>query len=150
MSHTCPDCGAIYPDDDTCQSIFESSLVLEYSNPDFGQVHFLTVACFMIQHERYSDDGLLWIYRTLSAYLDEGLTPEQLCRLAALDTQDGKRTWKVTREVGAPPLPRIAWSKTIADVALNYQDASSYRALVEAWARATAREMQGLIGLLQD
>jgi hypothetical protein len=37
---------------------------------------------------------------------------------------------------------------TIADVALNYQDAASYRALVEEWARVTVQEMQPLIDTL--
>lgn len=60
-ANTCPECGATWLEDSTCQSVFDEFLVLEYSDPAYGEVHFLTVVCFMIQHGRYSDEALVWI-----------------------------------------------------------------------------------------
>ena len=58
MRSTCTECGAAL-DETTCQSIFDSFLVLEFSEAAYGAVHMLTVACFMIQYRRYSDEGLV-------------------------------------------------------------------------------------------
>lgn len=38
--------------------IFNACLAREYSDPGYGQVHLLTVACYMIQHGRYSDETM--------------------------------------------------------------------------------------------
>jgi len=142
MTTTCPDCGAALPEGATCQSIFDEFLVLEFTDAGYGTVHMLTVACFMVQHGRYSDAGLRWIERQLSAYLEEGMTTEQIRRQAARETGQDKRSWKVTRQPDEPPLPRIAWSLTIADVAANYHDAESYRQWITRWAQATLTEMK--------
>ena len=141
MTHTCPECGAALSGEASCQSIFDTFLVLEYTDPAYGEVHFLTVACFMIQHGRYSDEGLAWIEQNLRLYLEEGVPIGRIRRQAARETSQAKRTWKVTRQPGEPPLPKIAWSMTIADVAAKYVDAASYCDLVKQWARSTLREM---------
>ena len=141
MSNRCAECGAVLPAGSTCQALFDEFLTLEFTNPAYGRVHFLTVACFMIQHGRYSDAGLAWIQATLRAYLEQDLTVPQLRRLAARDTGSHTRTWKVTRAADAPPLPKIAWSLTIADVAPTVSDPEAYCAQVTQWARATLREM---------
>jgi hypothetical protein len=142
MTKPCPECGAILNENESCQSIFDEFLVLEYTDPAYGAVHFLTVACFMVQHGRYSDEALAWIEGQLRAYLDEGVPAGHIRRQAAKETNQGKRTWKVIRPADAPPLPKVAWSMTIADVAAQYQDAESYRALVTDWARRTLQEMK--------
>jgi hypothetical protein len=144
MPTICPECGAILPDGDTCQGIFESFLALEFTDPAYGQVHMLTVACFMIQHGRYSDEALAWIERQLRGYLEEGLSIEEQRRRAAQGVGQGTRTWKITRQADATPLPKIAWEMTLAEVAAGYQDAASYRRLVEDWARKTLRQMNGM------
>ena len=61
MAGACAECGAIIDQEESCQEIFDRFLVLEFSDPEYGAVHFLTVACFMIQHRRYSDAALGWI-----------------------------------------------------------------------------------------
>jgi len=141
MTSTCPECGALLPAETSCQAIFDTLLNLEYSDPEYGQVHLLIVACFMIQHGRYSDEALVWIEQTLRDYLEGGMTIAQVRHKAARETRPGRRLWKVNRSPGAAPLPRIAWSMTIADVASSVQDASSYRLGVEQWARLTLQEM---------
>lgn len=150
MSKICPECGAIISEDSSCQSIFDSFLGLEFRDPDYGEVHMLTVACFMIQHGRYSDEGLVWIEQELRANLEEGMPVERIRRQAAKETGQGTRTWKVNRQAGAPPLPKVAWSMTIADVASNYQDARSYRELVRHWARTTLHEMKPLVSRIGE
>jgi hypothetical protein len=145
MSITCPECGAILSENTSCQVIFDSFLVLEFTDPAYGEVHMLTVACFMIQHGRFSDEALNWIEHKLCANLDEGMSPQKIRLQAAKETDQGKRAWKVTRRPDDPPLPKIAWSKTIADVASNYQDAESYRDLVMKWTRTTTAEMKPLL-----
>jgi hypothetical protein len=59
MPDTCPDCGATWDADRTCQSVFDEFLVLEFADAGYGAMHMLTVACYMIQHGRYSDAGLV-------------------------------------------------------------------------------------------
>jgi hypothetical protein len=144
MSEQCAECGAVLPSGSTCQTIFDEFLSLEYTNPAYGQVHFLTVACFMIQHGRYSDEGLVWIQSTLRTYLEQQLTDQQLRQLAAKGTDGATRTWKVTRQPDAPPLPKVAWSMTITDVAQHMQDAESYCEQVRQWARTTLQQMESV------
>jgi hypothetical protein len=145
MPNVCPECAAILDEDTSCQAIFEAFLVLEYTDPGYGEVHMLTVACFMIQHGRYSDEALVWMAQKLRAYLEEGVSAEQLRQQATKEADQGKRTWKVTRQPDARKLPEIAWSMTIADVAAHYQDAGSYRDLVRQWAWSTLQEMRPFI-----
>jgi Family of unknown function (DUF5946) len=140
--NTCPECGALLGEGETCQSIFESFLALEYSDPGYGKVHFLTVACFMIQHGRYSDDALVWIAEKLLLNLEEGVPAEKIRRRAAKETEQSGRSWKVNRSPDAPPLPKIVWSMTIADVAARYRDTESYCELMIDWACSTLREMK--------
>jgi hypothetical protein len=143
MSKICPECGAVLSEEDTCQSIFESFLVLEFTDPGYGEVHFLTVACYMIQHGRYSDAGLVWIQGMLRAYLEGEMTNDQLRQLARKDTDNRDRTWKVNRAANAAPLPKIDWTMTIADVAEHYADPQSYQQAVRDWGRATLKQMNG-------
>lgn len=142
MLNSCPDCGAILNEGTSCQSIFDSFLTLEFIDPTYGAVHMLTVACFMIQHMRYSDAALNWIEKKLRANLDEGIPAERIRQLAADETNQHRRTWKVTRRPEDPQLQKINWSMTIADIALKYQDAKSYTELVKQWARITLHEMK--------
>jgi hypothetical protein len=145
MSETCPECGAVLPEGSTCQSIFDEFLALEFTDPAYGEVHFLTVACFMIQHGRYSDAALTWIGQKLRAYLEEGEPIGQIRQQAASEAGPQVRTWKVMRQTGERPLPRIAWSVTIMDVANHFEEAASYREWVTRWARATLQEMKLLL-----
>ena len=140
----CPDCGAVHIGGTNCQDIFNRFLVLEFSDPAYGKVHFLTVACFMIQHNRYSEDGLVWIYRLLKTYLAGDISLRQLRRRAAASAGNRKRNWKINRLPGEKLPPKISWSMTITDVAVKYQDAESYCQLVMKWAHLVQTEMQPL------
>jgi len=141
MSQQCAVCGAILPEGDTCQALFEKLLSLEYTDPAYGQVHFLTVACFMIQHEQYSDEALVWIRSVLQTYLQNPLTSQQFRRIVAQGMDGTERSWKVVRQEVAPALPKVSWSMTIADVASHLTDAETYCEYVRRWAETTVRQM---------
>lgn len=145
-AESCPVCGAIYQNNLTCESVFNEFLALEFSDAEYGAVHFLTVACYNIQHVLYSDAALIWIEQQLRDMLESGISPEQIRRRAASQTRPRQREWNITRRVGDAPQTKIAWSMSIIDVALWYQDAESYRSLVKQWARKTLDEMQPLLG----
>lgn len=145
MSVRCSECGAVLSEGSTCQTIFEEFLSLEYTDPAYGQVHFLTVACFMIQHGRYSDEALAGMQSLLRAYLDEELTVQQLRERAAKGMNDATRPRKVTRQADALPLPKVAWSQTIADVAQSMRDPEKYCEQVKQWARTTLQQMPALL-----
>lgn len=140
---TCPECRSILPEGETCQSLFDQFLVLEFTDPGYGAVHFLTVACFMVQHGRYSGAGREWIKDKLRAYLEEGRTIEQIRADAGQSASQDRRDFKITRQPGDPPPPVIAWSMTIADVAQQFEGPESYRELIVQWARVTLKEMDG-------
>lgn len=106
MALTCPECGAKWSAETTCQSIFDSFLILEFTDPAYGSVHFLTVACFMIQHGPYSDEALVWIQATLKAYFEEKMPPSQLRQRATQGTGGDVRTWKVLRHLRLTPCGR--------------------------------------------
>ena len=145
MEKFCPICGAFYQEDLTCQSVFDQFLALEFSNPAYGAVHFLTVSCYMIQHGRYSDIALIWIEKQLRDYFETGISADQIRLQAGKEASQEIRDWKVNRQPGEPEQAKIAWTVTILDVALEYQDAESYIKQIEKWARATLDEMQPLI-----
>jgi len=42
-------------------------------------------------------------------------------------------------------LPKVAWTMTIVDVALQMHDSDSYCKLVGQWGRATLKEMSPLV-----
>lgn len=141
----CPECGALCPAERTCQSIFDECMVLEYAHPTaFGKVHMLSVACFMIQHGRYSDEALTWIEQQLREHLEHGVPVQHIRQKAARQTQQRGRTWKVTRPKGAAALPHVAWSMTIVDIVPALQDPDRYCQEVERWARNTLQEMHQL------
>jgi hypothetical protein len=145
MRERCEECGAVLPEGNTCQSIFEQFLRLEYSDPAYYKAHFPMVTTFMIQHGRYSDEALAWARSNLCAYLAGNLTVAQIRQHARKDTSSTTRTWKVTRQPGARPLPPVAWSMTIADVARQYENAESYIRLVRQWADMTCKESVALL-----
>jgi hypothetical protein len=141
----CPDCGASWAGGRACRAIFDEFLVLELTEAGYGEVHLLTVACYMIQHGQYSEAGLHWIESRLRDHLEEGVPARQIRQGAKKEMEQSRRDWKVTRRPGDPPQAKIPWSMTIVDVAEIYQDAGSYRELVKDWARTTVREMKPLL-----
>lgn len=142
MNNICSLCGAATDIDLTCQDIFDEFLALEFSNPAYGKVHMLTVSCFMIQHQRYSDPALQWIQQTLRNVLENGVDPSEIRLQMTSDVDQGKRDWKIERQPAERELPPIKWSITIADVYQHKDNPIDYCIWVENWARATLNEMK--------
>ena len=141
MNNNCSLCGAATDVDLTCQDRFDEFLALEFSNPAYGKVHMLTVSCFMIQHQRYSDQALLWMQQNLRDVLENGVDPSEIRVQMTYDVDQAKRQWKIERQPDERELPHINWSITIADVYQHKDDPVSYCTWVEKWARATLEEM---------
>jgi len=142
MVEQCAICGARLPTARTCQEIHDSLLGFENTNAVPHRIHFLMVTCFMIQHERYSDEALVWAQSMLRAHLDEQITDQQLLYQLTKGMKGGsRRTWKFGRSADTPPLPKVAWRVTIVDVAQNAQDIERYSEQVKQWARCTLLQM---------
>lgn len=140
----CPQCGAPQMEEFSCQKVFDEFLQLEFTDPNYGVVHLLTVASFMIQHQRYSDTALVWIEAQLRAHL-AGTSPEYIRRQAQTQVDSTGRSWKIQRTADDRTLPAIAWSMTIVDVYERYADAASYCALIRAGAQTVLTEMQPML-----
>jgi hypothetical protein len=138
----CPECGGIYKNSRSCQQIFDEFLVKEFTDPEFGEVHFMTVACFMIQHRRYSDRALAWIDSKLEEYLEKGLSSDEIRIQANREVSQENRKWKILRGPHDRRLPEIEWSKRISDVVFSDNDPASYRNEITNWVRSTREEMQ--------
>lgn len=121
--------------------MFDEFLALEFSNPAYGRVHMLTVACFMIQHHRYSDRALDWMKEKLDEVLIKGVSPTDIRIQMTRDVDQSNRGWKIERQPGERELPLIHWSITIADVFQHKDDPLSYCDWVVKWAKATLLEM---------
>lgn len=141
MFARCAVCGALLPDRKTCQEIHDALLIFEMDNAIPHRVHFLMVTCFLIQHERYSDEGLIWARSMLRDHLDETIPDRQLLYQLTRGQKGKARTWKFERTADAPPLPKIAWNMTIVDVAQRAQDVASYCKQVKQWAHLTLRQL---------
>ncbi|EFH89284.1 hypothetical protein Krac_10831 [Ktedonobacter racemifer DSM 44963] len=139
MSKPCLQCGAVLLEESTCQTIHEELLSFEALNAVAHSIHFLHVTCFLIQHERYSDEALVWAQSMLQVHLDANLTEQQLLRSLRSDRKQQAshpRTWKFNRSADARPLPKIAWPLTIVDVAQYLHNAQMYSERVKQWAQA--------------
>jgi len=142
MSEICSFCGAAKVGDLSCQDMFDEFLVLEFSNPAYGRVHMLTVACFMIQHNRYSDPALVWMKKKLEDVLNKVVSPAEIRVQMTRDADQTTRGWKIERQPHERELPQVEWSVTIADVYQHKGDPRSYCSWVERWAKATVLEIR--------
>ena len=136
----------MWPEGRTCQALYDQFLIWEFQDAAYGQVHFLTVATFMTQHGRYTDEAQAWIQTQLYRHLEAGESVPEILRQAQHTTSQVNRTWKVVRGATDPPARKIAWTMSIADVALAHErseyDAAVYRAQVTEWARRTLQQLE--------
>jgi len=136
-AHVCPDYGAFWPDSASCENALHQMLVWEYENPPLWAVHHLLVLCYYLQHPRlYSPAGLTDAQQILTAFVVQGVPPEEILRRnrAALDS--GKRDWKITGTAtvyGTYQYP-LRWPMTAADVLVG--GVNNYCDNVCAWAES--------------
>jgi uncharacterized protein DUF5946 len=134
----CPECGA---PDNLCQTRFDEFLVLEFTDADYGAVHHLTVAAFMVQHSsRMTREGWMHERALLREFIVENKSP-QFIRKQNKDLVDsGKRKFKFKSKDGVPVISKTQWAKTILDV--HSEGPEMYRREINAWARSVLQEAE--------
>jgi len=108
MATTCSECGAVWVDEQNCQVVFDGFLVLDFTDPGYGAVHFLTVSTFMLQHGRYSKAAQAWVIPIMQACLAGETTAERIRRDVRAALGQGQRQWRVMRGKDAPPQRAVA------------------------------------------
>ena len=133
----CPECQAALHEAETCQEYFHQMLYWENENPDYGDVHHLTVLCYYLQHpSSYSQEGLAVARQLLFDFLENGLSPAQVRQQNRFSVDSGKRAWKVKAtddSSGAYERP-VLWTMTAADVVKAGR--GHYQASIRAWAQS--------------
>src|ERR671939_691840 len=114
----CPECGATYNTDETCEDRFNASQAQELADPAYYAVHHFSVPCFMLQHNRYSQDGWIRVRQLLTRFL-RGLTPQEARNKYRTAVDSRNRTYSFTRGPKLAGVDAIAWTRTIADVRLD-------------------------------
>jgi hypothetical protein len=142
MPSICPQCGATYSADETCEDRYYAGQAREMTDPAFAAMHHLTVPCFMLQHNRYSRHGWIGAWQVLVRFLS-GTTPAEARRRSRWAVASGNRTYSFTKGPKLAGVEAIAWTRTIADVRLDM--AEHYRADVRALAERVVRDAEALM-----
>jgi len=127
----CPECGGAYIDGLTCWDQLGAILSWEAQDPALAAVHFLTVACYNLQHPaQFTDVALAGLRTALVDHLQHGTPVTELRRRAGRAYGGSRRVLKPPEE-RRPILRR--WSIPIAEVyAHGEPNAATDR--VRAWA----------------
>jgi hypothetical protein len=137
MMPNCPECGASWADEQTCQDYFHQMLFWENEYPEYGaEVHHLMVVSYHLQHPSlYSPEGLNEGRRLLVDFL-EGVPPQEVRERNRGRLDSSKRTWKIKGtddSHGSYDRP-IRWTMTAADVVAGGVD--NYCDNVRRWAES--------------
>jgi hypothetical protein len=143
MKFACPQCGANFTSDETCQDRFNISQLKELEQPSYYVVHHLSVASYILQHNVYSRKGWLTVRELLLQFVYRGLTPAMARQQNRMKFDSGHRTWSITKGAKLPGVENIAWTYTIADVRLD--TAELYCADVRRWAESILADSEQLI-----
>jgi len=136
MNTDCPECGAPLSSEEGCTQRFHHLLALEMTDPEYGVVHHLTVAAYMLQHSgQLSRLGWLSLRDLLTQFLsDESFTPA-LARARNRKAVDNKnRSWSFTKGERLVLPTGFTWSRTILSV--DCTTPVQYRQDIEVWARS--------------
>jgi hypothetical protein len=132
----CPECGA---PGSACEARFHEFLAMEFTDPDFGAVHHLTVAAYMLQHSGHlSREGWLGMRQLLREFLIDNTSPTYIRQHNKDKVASGARSYKIKSATGQPVSHKVAWQKTICDV--RSENAETYRADIAVWAKAVLDE----------
>jgi hypothetical protein len=143
MSFSCPQCGAVYTADETCQDRFNISQLKEIEQPAYYAVHHLSVPCYLLQHNAYSREGWIEVRKLLAKFIYDGWTPTMARRQNRVNADSGHRTWSFTKGAKLPGVENIVWSYTLAEVRLD--TAEAYCADVRRWAESVLADSEQLI-----
>jgi uncharacterized protein DUF5946 len=136
----CPECGA---PDSACETRFHEFLIKEFEDSDYGAVHHLTVATYMLQHSsKLTREGWLHERELLREFLVEKKPPAFIRKQNKDLVDSGKRKFKIKSRDGLPVINKTTWTKTIMDV--RPESAEIYREDVTAWARSALEEAEAI------
>ena len=136
----CPECGAPHI---SCKTRFDEFLVLEFTDADYGAVHHLTVAAYMLQHSsKLTREGWLHMRGLLREFLLENKPPEFIRKQNRDLVDSGKRKFKITSKDGLPVIQKATWGKTILDV--RSENAEVYCKDVSVWAKTVLEEAENI------
>ncbi len=138
MATNCPECGAPWTAEMTCQDYFDQMGFWEIENPSVNYaVHHLMVLSYHLQHpSRYSPEGLSGAKGLLVDFLERGISPQQVRARDRDKLNSGHRNYKIKASAdshGAYAHP-VTWTMTAADVIARGE--SNYVESVTAWARS--------------
>ena len=140
---TCPECGAVWHDEQTCQDALYQMLAWEFEYPAYGVVHHLMVLCYHLQHPHlYSPEGLNEAIHLLSDFLVHRIEPEQVRSQRREVLSSSNRTWKIK---GTPSSfgiyrPPVSWTLTAMNVIANGAD--NYCESVRTWAQSVYESLK--------
>ncbi len=148
MPFACPQCGASFAGDETCQDRFTLSQWREIELPAYYAVHHLSVPCYRLQHNAYSRAGWLAVRELVWQFVYAGLTPAMARRQYRVQFQGRRRAWSFTKGARLPGVESIAWTSTIADVRLD--TAETFGADVRRWAASILADSDALVRAAAD
>jgi len=148
MTSNCPYCGAAQDPGQNCSDRFAAAQLLELARPDYYAVHHLSVPCFMLQHNTYSQVGWTSTRELLRQFIVDRLSPA-MARRRLRRLHGGSLTNRsYTRGPRLLGVEHIAWSMTIADVRLDTPE--TYCADVRAWASQVLKDTDEILRRLAD
>ena len=128
----CPECGAL---NYGCEARFHDFLAKEFSDPEYGAVHHLTVTAYMLQHSsKLSRQGWLYQRDLLIDFLVNNKPPAFVRRQNRDAVDCGKRDFNINSSTGKPLFQKSGWARTIMDV--DTDDAEKYCRDVKLWAQS--------------
>ncbi len=138
QADTCPECGAPRVDGMACWEQLGGILAWESQDPELSAQHFLTVACYNLQHPaQFTDEAIAGLRASFIDHLDKGKPVAEIRRDAGRAYQGKKRVRKPESE--RHPVLRH-WNKTIADVYIpDKPEGAAQR--VREWAAAVRSEL---------
>lgn len=120
---------------------FHRCLALEYQFPaTFGAMHHLTVLCYMLQHNLYSEKAWHEAHAMLAQFLDSSLTTQEFRQRNHSRLNSVNRKHKITSGATLPQFSQIKWTATIADIRFDQPD--DYIASVQQWAESLLADIQ--------
>jgi hypothetical protein len=136
----CPECGA---PGSICETRFNEFLVMEFTDADFGAVHHLTVATYMLQHSsKLTREAWLQMRELLREFLFENKPPAFIRKQNKDFVDSGKRKFKIKSKDALPVIHKNTWTKTIMDV--PFDDSDAYCSGVSEWALSALNEAEEL------
>lgn len=140
---TCPECGAVWHEGETCETDFHQMLFWEHEDSSRWEVHHLAVLCYHLQHPTlYSQDGLTNAIGLLTAFVRDGVAPSEIRRTTKDKVNSKNRDWKITARPDSKGVYKhpVTWTMRAPDVIARGAD--QYVESVREWAQRAYDSIQ--------